>query len=86
MTCPGLLRISVGIALLYGNPAYGIGIVRGPDLREEAEHPKVEAVPSGSAALEEDIGKGVCYPFAKFIEAFDIAHPALKLSLLRKIS
>ena len=66
-------RIEIGQPALDVQPLYGVGVVRGPDLRREAEHAEVKAVPAGGAALEEDVRPRVEHAVQHLVEAEDVA-------------
>ena len=61
----------MGEAELYVDPLDGVGVVRGPDLGSEAEHPEVEPVAAGAARLEEDVRPGLEDAPQQVVEAED---------------
>ena len=59
----GGLWVEVVYSALNVKPFYGVGVIRGPDLRRVAKHTEVKSVASRGAAFKENIR----VPFMKYL-------------------
>jgi hypothetical protein len=61
-----------------------VGVVAGPALRGEGEHPRIEAPAARGAGFEEYLGKGPREAIVELVDAEHIAVEELALTLRRE--